>query len=249
MKTAPLRIAPLRIAPLRVALLTAGVLITPLLVTARAVDLSGVWKIATPITALRTVDGTVPPVTPAALATYNAHKAAKSRGDLSWDTAQICKPPGEPRTMFESAWPFEIVQTGNRVEFLYQWNHLTRLVPIQNHQDTFTGPWYYGQSVGHFEGQTFVVDDVGVSGDTSLDSDGLPHSDSIDLTERFTLQDGGKTLEARIHIVDPATFTKPWDTILRFTRQPLGSITEDVCETRLHQESRYPVLPEKLYPQ
>jgi len=234
---------------LSIALLTAGALTAPLLAAARAADLSGVWKITTPITELRTVDGTAPPLQPAALASYNAHKAAKVRGDLSWDTAQICKPPGEPRIMFESAWPFEIVQTSNRVEFLYQWNRLTRFVPIQDHQDTFTGPWYFGQSVGHWEGQSFVIDDVGVSADTFLDSDGLPHSDDIHLIERFTLQDRGNVLQARIRIEDPTIFTRPWTTILRFTRQPLGSIVEDVCETRLHQESRYPVLPEKLYPQ
>jgi len=234
---------------LRIGLVTAGALIAPLLCAAGAVDLSGVWKVAAPITALDTADGSAPPLRPAALAAYNAHKAAKARGDLSWDTAQICKPPGEPRTMFESAWPFEIVQTGNRVEFLYQWNHLTRLVPIQNQQDAFSGPWYFGQSVGHFEGQSFVVDDIGVNADTFLDSDGLPHSDNIHLSERFSLVDGGKSLEARIHIEDPATFTKPWDTILRFTRQPAGSVAEDVCVTRLHQESRYPMLPERLYPQ
>ena len=232
----------------RLACLAAAALIAPLLAGAGAVDLSGVWKIAVPITALRTAEGSAPPLRPAALATYQAHQAAKARGDLSWDTAQICKPPGEPRTMFENAWPFEIVQTNNRVEFLYQWNHLTRLVPIQNQQDSFSGPWYYGQSVGHFEGQSFMIDDVGVSAETFLDPDGLPHSDDIHLTERFTLQSGGKILEAQIHIEDPATFTRPWDTILRFTRQPAGSVAEDICETRLHQESRYPVLPAKLYP-
>jgi hypothetical protein len=209
-------------------------------------DLSGVWKLATPVQALLTVDGSPPPLLPAAQSVYDAHKAARARNDLSWDPAQTCKPPGEPRTMIESAWPFEIVQDPRVVEFFYQWNHLVRQVAVQPKQDRFIGPFYYGQSVGHWEGNAFVVDVVGVDDSVFLDPSGLPHSGDLHMTERFQLQDGG--LELKIRFEDPKTFAKPWETKLMFVRQPAGSITEDIFETRLHQQARYPVLPDSLYP-
>lgn len=150
--------------------------------------------------------------------------------------------------MLQDAWPFEIVQTSNRVELLYQWNHLTRAVPLLPKQDTFVGPFYFGQSVGNWQGNTLVIDVVGVSGDTFLDPSGLPHTDDMHMTERFQLSKDGQSLDLTLQIEDPATYSAPWQSHLRFIKQPLGSLQEDDCEVRLHQDTRYPVLPQKLYP-
>lgn len=211
-------------------------------------DLSGVWKVTQPIATLLTSAGQVPPLLPATLALYQQRRAAADRGDHSWDSSTTCKPPGEPRTMWEMAWPFEIVQTKDRVEFLYQWNHLLRSVPLLPKQQAFMGPFYFGQSVGQFQGNALVVDVVGVNSDTYLDSAGLPHSDGMHLTERFALDATGQVLTVTLHVEDPATYSAPWDTQVQFARLPAGSVLEDDCEVRLHQESRYPVLPQKLYP-
>jgi hypothetical protein len=150
--------------------------------------------------------------------------------------------------MIEMAWPFEIVQTQDRVDFLYQWNHMTRGVPVLDKQDTFAGPFYYGQSVGQWQGNVFVVDVVGVNADTFLDPSGLPHTDNMHLTETFSLTGSGATLEVLLHIDDPATFSAAWDAKLNFVKQAAGSIEEDDCVTRLNLQKRYPVLPTELYP-
>ncbi|MGC3980602.1 MAG: hypothetical protein QM808_05015 [Steroidobacteraceae bacterium] len=212
-------------------------------------DLSGVWKLTKPVEQLLTTDGKQPPLLPEALQAYQSHIQAKTKGDLTWDPVQRCKPPGLPRTYLENGWPFEIVQTPERVDFLFQWNRMVRAVPVLDKQSTFIGPFYYGQSVGQWQGKAFVVDLVGLNDDVYLDSAGLPHSDDLHMTETFTMDGDGKTLHLTVRIEDPKTFSAPWQTNLEFVRQPIGSITEDDCAVRMHLENLYPVLPAKLYPQ
>lgn len=209
-------------------------------------DLTGVWALAAPMQGLRTGSGDLPPMLPAARALYEKHQAALRQDDRSWDPVTLCKPPGEPRTMWEM--PFEIVQVPNRIEFLYQWNHLIRAVPILPRQQAFMGPFYFGQSVGGWQGSALLVDVIGVSADTYLDSTGLPHSDAMHLIERFTLSEDGLTLSLSLDVDDPMTYSQPWQAQVQFIRKPAGTLVEDDCEQRLHQESRYPVLPTRLYP-
>lgn len=197
-------------------------------------DISGTWVITKPINQLTTLSGQAPPLTNAALTQYRAHLAAAKKGDRSWDPVANCKPPGEPRTLLEMAWPFEIMQSEHRVDFLFQWNRLDRAVPIIAKQPDYQGPYYFGQSIAHWDVDTFVVEVMGEKPNTFLDPSGLPHGDDLQLTERFRLIDDGKTLEARIHVVDPATYSAPWDTVLTFRRLPAGTrIQEDVCIERL----------------
>ena len=69
---------------------------------------------------------------------------------------------------------------------------------------------------------------------TLLDSAGLPHSESLKVTEKVRLLDNGATLENRITIDDPETFTQPWETVVRFKKLPKGTeIKEDICLDRL----------------
>lgn len=197
-------------------------------------NLSGTWANSTSVTALKTTDGVLPPLNAKGLALYNAHLAATKKGDRSWDPVAKCKPPGEPRTLIEMSWPFEIMQSDKRIDFLFQWNRLDRAIFMADKQELDAlAPYYFGQSIAHWEGDTLVVSVIAVKPNTTLDAAGLPHSEDMELTERFRLIDGN-TLEARIHVVDPAFYTKPWDTILTFKRQPKGTrIVEDVCIERL----------------
>lgn len=206
--------------------------------TTRTPDLSGVWKIAQPIETLRTADGKEPPLTAAGRKTWDERQAATKQGDTSWDDTMKCKPPGEPRTLFEKAWPFQIGQTDQRVLFMFQWNSAIRVVEMGLKLPDYAGPFYFGKSSGRYEGDTLVVDVIGIREEVALDSTGLPHSDDLKLTERFRLRDAN-TLEAKLHIVDPATYSQPWDAVLTFTRQPEDSILEDHCLDRLKLPNSY----------
>lgn len=219
--------------------LMGGLTLSAASLTAHAAgDISGTWEIAAPVNALRTDDGKLPPLKPAALVTYQAHLGANRKGDHSWDPVAKCKPPGEPRTFTEMSWPFEIMQSEHRIDFLFQWNRLDRAIEVTDKPGKQTldneAPYYFGQSQAHWEGDTLVVDVIGFKENTTLDAAGLPHTQDMELTERFHTADNGQKLVAQIHVVDTATYTQPWDTTLTFKRLPAGTrIREDVCFERL----------------
>src|SRR3569623_1354195 len=70
-------------------------------------------------------------------------------------------------------------------------------------------PSYNGDSIGHWEGDTLVVDTVGLRGDTVFDVSGAPHSDAMHVVERIR-RVSKDSIEDRIVIEDPKALTKPW---------------------------------------
>ena len=79
-------------------------------------------------------------------------------------------------------------------------------------------PSWYGESIGHYEGDALVVDTVGINESTWVDGFGTPHTKQLHVVERLHMVDGGATLEANVHVEDPGAFTMPWDAIQRFRR-------------------------------
>jgi hypothetical protein len=75
---------------------------------------------------------------------------------------------------------------------------------------------WYGESIGHYEGDTLVVDTIGLDDRTWVDGFGTPHTTQLHVIERFHLIEDGKVLEANIHVEDPGAFTMPWDATQRF---------------------------------
>jgi hypothetical protein len=71
-------------------------------------------------------------------------------------------------------------------------------------------PSWYGESVGHYEGDTLVVDTIGFSDQTFVDSYRTPHTGKLHVVERFRLIDGGNTLEVAFTVEDPGAFYQPW---------------------------------------
>jgi hypothetical protein len=83
-------------------------------------------------------------------------------------------------------------------------------------------PSWYGESVGHYEGDTLVVDTIGIDKRTWVDAMGTPHTDRLHVVERFRLVDGGRELEAEVYVEDPGAFTTPWRGIQRFRQYELA---------------------------
>jgi hypothetical protein len=71
-------------------------------------------------------------------------------------------------------------------------------------------PSWYGESVGHYEGDTLVVDTIGFNDKTFVDSYRTPHTDKLHVVERFRLIDGGTTLEVAFTVEDPGAFYQPY---------------------------------------
>ena len=222
-------------------------------------NLEGTWLISKPQTLLQPADGSAVPFTEAGRKTYEQNKTAAQSGDFAFDgTMTRCSSPGIPRLML-SPKRFKIFDRPGKVLFLFEWNRLFRQIDmrddatIENSKalegtENFAFDLYglentvgaqVGHARGHWEGRTLVAET-----DHFVDYkmfDGLIQtSDQLKLTERVRLKDRD-TLEYRVTIVDPATFTKPWDVVLTYKRQPDAPFQEDICmERKKAGESPWP---------
>jgi len=197
-------------------------------------NISGIWKLTHYSPQIRTADGQPPPLQPQAAEIYKKNSAAHRARDLSYDApAQACLSPGMPRLML-LPYPIQIIQRPHQLTMLYQWNNRFRIVDLTGKPPVVDYPQYIGVGVGHVEGDTVVLETTGLIETTFLDDAGLPHSDELHLTERYRLQDGGRTLVNDITIQDPKTFMQSWSTRLTYRRLPARTeIVEDVCRERV----------------
>jgi hypothetical protein len=147
-------------------------------------------------------DGKIP-YTPDALATRDAHRAAWPESDPETS----CYLPGIPRANY-MPFPFQIVQGGGNILFVYTYASANRLVnmgePLVPPVDT-----WMGQSNGRFEGDTLVIETTGFNGRTHLDRAGNHHTSALKVTERFTLV-GENHLQYSATLEDPNVYTRPW---------------------------------------
>jgi hypothetical protein len=149
---------------------------------------------------------------------------------LGNDSVSICDPLGYPRDLWEANLrPFEIVQTSDRVLQHMQYHDLWRTIWTDGRAlPKDPDPAWNGYSIGHWEGDTFVVESTGYDERTWVDHFGDPHSDQMVLTERYQRLDAD-TLQMDMTLTDPKTYTAPWvgDTI-KFERVKVA-IFEEIC--------------------
>ena len=96
---------------------------------------------------------------------------------------------------------------------------------------------WMGDSVGHYEADTLVIDTIGFNDKTWLDNAGHPHSDALHVIERLRHADSN-TLELALTIDDPKAYTKPWTEDLRFSssKSPMGETLCSVSEMETFQK-------------
>ena len=91
-------------------------------------------------------------------------------------------------------------------------------------------PSWFGESVGHYEnGDTLVVDTIGLSDRTFVDGYRTPHTTKEHVIERFRITDGGKTLDVSFTVDDPGAFYKPWGASRPRFLAKGQRVTEDAC--------------------
>jgi hypothetical protein len=157
----------------------------------------------------------VAPLQPWALALYQERQRRFLQDD---PTFLNCKPPGGPR-QFESPYGVQFVEDHDRQRvfvLIGSVNSNYRIIYTDGRSNT-TGqvggdddnPLYYGRAVGKWEGDTFVVDTQGFNEDFWFSNGGLPHTEQLQLVERFTRPDFD-TLEYEVTITDPGAYTRPW---------------------------------------
>lgn len=194
-------------------------------------NLEGVWQIAAPTSRLQPLNGQVP-FTPEGLARFQENEKYKAAGEFDeYDvTRSRCSNPGVPRLML-TPMRFKIWQRQGVVTFDFEWNRAIRQIDMRGlPAEPALVPTMTGNSAGRWDGDVLVAVTTDISERTLLD-DLVPHSDTLNVTERFRLIDAD-TLENRVTIEDPTYFTRPWDAVIRYNRKPQALFPEDVCLDR-----------------
>jgi len=101
------------------------------------------------------------------------------------------------------------------VMILTSFNDVRRIHLTDKHSENVKPSWY-GESIGSYEGDTLVVDTIGIDERAPVDGFGTPHTKQLHVVERFRLIENGAVLEANVHIEDPGAFTMPWNAIQRY---------------------------------
>jgi hypothetical protein len=166
-----------------------------------------------------------PPLTPEYRAIYERMRADAAR--LAEGT-QTCEWPGMP-TIMTYPYPFEILATPGRITLLFEVESQVRRIFLNRKEHLppdDLDPSYNGDSIGHWEGNTLVIDTIGFN--TRRPVRGLPHSDQMHMVERITPMDHD-TISDEITITDAAAFTAPVVIKVQYSRRPDWRIREYSC--------------------
>jgi hypothetical protein len=149
------------------------------------------------------VEGGEIPYTPAGLEKRKENQA----NWLTRDPEIKCYLPGIPRATY-MPFPFQIFHSDKAVAMTYEYAGAYRNIYLKDPGPPQVDSWM-GQSVGRWEGDTFVVDVNGFHDQSWFDRAGNHHSERLKVTERFTMIDADH-IRSEATIDDPGTFTRPW---------------------------------------
>ena len=141
-----------------------------------------------------------------------------------------CWPGGVPGQILFIE-PVYFVQTPKKVLIVWQRNSLVRHIFLTDRHSDNVKPSWFGESIGHYEnGDTLVVDTIGIAGGKNhyVDNFRTPHTDKLHVIERFTVAPDKKVLTAIIRVEDPETFNGPL-TLKETWRRNDVPIEESVC--------------------
>jgi hypothetical protein len=139
-----------------------------------------------------------------------------------------CYMPGVPRATYQP-FPFEITQSTNTVILAYEFASASRIVRMDSTEES-PAPAWMGWNVGHWDGDTLVVDVTDQMPDTWLDRAGNWHGDQLHVVERYTLVDKN-TIDYRVRLEDPEVYTRPWEMQMLLYRhlEPDAQMMEYKC--------------------
>jgi len=185
-------------------------------------DLNGVWQ--RPYTPdIERASGSPLPYTEWGKQQFDSYNPAKD-GDYTGS----CLPFGHVRALGGPD-PVQFMQTPTHFAFLYEQNTWFKVFPIDGRPTKPKVPTWFGDSAGHWDGDTLVIETTNFNGFTRLDTTGHPQSDQLKLTERMARSDLGH-IAYQLTIDDPKTYTKPIVLNKTFTLRTDWEILEYSCE-------------------
>ncbi len=155
-------------------------------------------------------------------------------GKIAFTPRSSCMPAGVPGFMMFIVEPVFFVQSPKQVLMIYSGDQQVRRVYLDVPHSANPKPSWYGESIGRYEGDTLVVDTLGLNDKTYVDNYRTPHTEKLHVVERWKLIDGGKTLEVNFTVEDPGTFNEPWSAVQRYRRVQRTMIEQVCAENNAH---------------
>ena len=161
-------------------------------------------------------------------AQQKAAREADARGQPQYGGYAQCLPDGMPAMMM-AMFPMEVLQTPGQITIIQEaYNQVRRIylnqkqIPIDDAE-----PGFWGHSVGHWQGDTLLVNTVGIKEEVRFR--GVPHSPNMQIDERIRML-SKDIFEDQVTVTDPEYLTEPWKFTWKYLRKPGYKILEYVCE-------------------
>jgi hypothetical protein len=170
-------------------------------------------------------------LTPAAQVHYDAAKKAQAAGKVYRDDIGQCWPAGMPIIMTR-VWPIAMVQNATSIFMVSGFMNSLRIIYLDGRPHTdpdVVVRSFNGESIGHWEKDTLVVDTTNFVDDHHWIDNGIPGSDALHIVERMRLIDNGNTLEIAYTLDDAKMWQGEWKMTKRFKRMDDTDITEASC--------------------
>jgi hypothetical protein len=179
----------------------------------------------------RVGDASDPILQPWAADVVRQHNDLVHKGRRSFVAQARCWPGGGPAQLLFPAEPIFFIQRPQEVHIIWQRDHHVRRVRMNVPHDPNAKPSWFGDSVGHYEGDTLVVDTTNFAMHQYhfVDNFRTPHSEQLHVVERWRTIDDGKRLEVEVTVEDPKAFTTPWKATRIWQKVDRGPMLESVC--------------------
>jgi hypothetical protein len=163
---------------------------------------------------------------------------------MVWTPKERCWPIGVPGFLLYPVTPVYFLQSPKQVVIIWEEDHMARHVYLTDQHSPNVTPSWFGESIGRYEnGDTLVVDTIGLNTRTFVDSYRTPHTEQLHVVERFRIVEDGKALEVIARVEDPGAFTMPWNAVQRYRRAEQGPMVEAVCAENNDKFFGYDVEP------
>ncbi len=150
-------------------------------------------------------------------------------GKIAYTARSACKPGGVPGFITLGGGALYFVQSPKEVTMIFDGNAETRHIYLNVPHAANPRPSWYGDSIGHYEGDTLVVDTIAMNDKSFIDAYRTPHTNKIHVTERWRLVENGQKLDVVATIDDPDTFNKPWQASRQYRVGRNRPLEENIC--------------------
>ncbi|MGY9106102.1 MAG: hypothetical protein ACKVG0_06155 [Alphaproteobacteria bacterium] len=174
----------------------------------------------------RVADLSHPNVMPWALETMKAPNEGVIAGGMGFTPRSACRLAGVPAFFLFVREPIFIFQGKDEVAIVYSGDSQIRRIHMNVPHAADLKPSWHGDSVGHYEGDTLVIDTIGLDTRSYVDNYRTPHSENLHVSERWSMNEAGDILEVEFTVEDEKTFYEPWTAYMRYgqTNRPMEEL-------------------------